>query len=127
MVTQEQKASLLNGITFKTSPNGGVDVTADLKYFVKLGRQNGVHVTVRPSYPRRAYLTKENTDMTSFCVARPLTADGALGRPAGELDLVELWAVGLGVVLQGQCRRLTLSPRLSPFLSLPHTLPVVRS
>eukprot|EP01111_Echinosteliopsis_oligospora_P002768 TRINITY_DN1427_c0_g1_i1.p1 TRINITY_DN1427_c0_g1~~TRINITY_DN1427_c0_g1_i1.p1 ORF type:complete len:109 (+),score=38.85 TRINITY_DN1427_c0_g1_i1:336-662(+) len=32
-------------ITFKTTPNGGIDVTDDLKYCVKIGRQNGIHVT----------------------------------------------------------------------------------
>ncbi|KAK7050020.1 hypothetical protein VNI00_005451 [Paramarasmius palmivorus] len=32
-------------LKLKSSPNGGVDVTNDLKYTVKFSRQNGVHVS----------------------------------------------------------------------------------
>ncbi|KAI0797095.1 hypothetical protein C8Q75DRAFT_710326 [Abortiporus biennis] len=32
-------------LTNKTSPNGGVDVTDDLKYTIKFSRQNGIHVS----------------------------------------------------------------------------------
>ncbi|KAK1227553.1 hypothetical protein PQX77_009462 [Marasmius sp. AFHP31] len=32
-------------LTLKSSPNGGVDVTDDLKYTVKFSRQNGIHVS----------------------------------------------------------------------------------
>ncbi|KAL7411573.1 hypothetical protein BDY24DRAFT_395350 [Mrakia frigida] len=43
--TSDEKTTFLDKLTFKSSPNGGVDVTDDLKYNVKLGRQNGIHVT----------------------------------------------------------------------------------
>ncbi|CAE6511118.1 unnamed protein product [Rhizoctonia solani] len=32
-------------LELKSTPNGGVGVTDDLKYNIKLGRQNGIHVT----------------------------------------------------------------------------------
>ncbi|KAL5631341.1 hypothetical protein ACGC1H_007009 [Rhizoctonia solani] len=32
-------------LELKLTPNGGVSVTDDLKYNIKLGRQNGIHVT----------------------------------------------------------------------------------
>ncbi|KAK7696257.1 hypothetical protein QCA50_000910 [Cerrena zonata] len=37
--------AVLNLITLKSSPNGGVDVTDDLKYTIKFSRQNGIHVS----------------------------------------------------------------------------------
>ncbi|CED85619.1 Thioredoxin-like fold [Phaffia rhodozyma] len=40
-----QKSQILELITPKTTPNGGVSVTDDLKYNIKIGRQNGIHVT----------------------------------------------------------------------------------
>ncbi|QRV93828.1 thioredoxin [Ceratobasidium sp. AG-Ba] len=39
------KSKVQDLLTHKTTPNGGVDVTDDLKYNIKLGRQNGIHVT----------------------------------------------------------------------------------
>ncbi|KAG9093794.1 hypothetical protein FRC07_011414 [Ceratobasidium sp. 392] len=39
------KQQVLNLLAHKTTPNGGVDVTDDLKYNIKLGRQNSIHVT----------------------------------------------------------------------------------
>ncbi|CUA66738.1 hypothetical protein RSOLAG22IIIB_00185 [Rhizoctonia solani] len=32
-------------LELKSTPNGGVSVTDDLKYNIKMGRQNGIHVT----------------------------------------------------------------------------------
>ncbi|KAG8683281.1 hypothetical protein FRC09_016177 [Ceratobasidium sp. 395] len=39
------KSKVADLLTHKTTPNGGVDVTDDLKYNIKLGRQNSIHVT----------------------------------------------------------------------------------
>ncbi|KAI0080874.1 hypothetical protein K474DRAFT_1695488 [Panus rudis PR-1116 ss-1] len=39
------KDSVLDLLTLKTTPNGGVDVTNDLKYTIKFSRQNGIHVS----------------------------------------------------------------------------------
>ncbi|CAE7077269.1 unnamed protein product [Rhizoctonia solani] len=39
------KTAVAGLLELKSPPNGGVDVTDDLKYNVKLGRQNGIHVT----------------------------------------------------------------------------------
>lgn len=33
-------------LALKGTPNGGTDATNDLKWFIKLGRQNAIHVTV---------------------------------------------------------------------------------
>ncbi|CAE6417080.1 unnamed protein product [Rhizoctonia solani] len=39
------KTAVADLLELKSTPNGGVSVTDDLKYNIKLGRQNGVHVT----------------------------------------------------------------------------------
>ncbi|KAL0061683.1 hypothetical protein AAF712_011490 [Marasmius tenuissimus] len=39
------QSNFSNLLTLKSSPNGGVDVTDDLKYTVKFSRQNGIHVS----------------------------------------------------------------------------------
>ncbi|CEL60803.1 hypothetical protein RSOLAG1IB_04042 [Rhizoctonia solani AG-1 IB] len=39
------KKAVADLLELKSTPNGGVSVTDDLKYNIKLGRQNGVHVT----------------------------------------------------------------------------------
>ncbi|KAG8681130.1 hypothetical protein FRC08_015822 [Ceratobasidium sp. 394] len=39
------KSKVADLLVHKTTPNGGVDVTDDLKYNIKLGRQNSIHVT----------------------------------------------------------------------------------
>ncbi|CAE6385587.1 unnamed protein product [Rhizoctonia solani] len=44
-------------LELKSTPNGGVGVTDDLKYNIKLGRQNGIHVT--PSALWDGLLTQE--------------------------------------------------------------------
>ncbi|KAI9000740.1 hypothetical protein BD414DRAFT_472594 [Trametes punicea] len=42
----EDKAAPFKGLlTLKSTPNGGVDVTDDLKYTIKFSRQNGIHVS----------------------------------------------------------------------------------
>jgi len=37
--------AIKDALTYKSSPNGGVDVTDNLKWHVKLSRQNGIHVS----------------------------------------------------------------------------------
>ncbi|KLO08522.1 hypothetical protein SCHPADRAFT_908552 [Schizopora paradoxa] len=39
------KGALLDLLAHKTSPNGGVAVTDELKYTIKFSRQNGIHVS----------------------------------------------------------------------------------
>lgn len=39
------KSAVAELLKHKTTPNGGTGVTDDLKYGVKIGRQNGIHVT----------------------------------------------------------------------------------
>ncbi|KAG9103466.1 hypothetical protein FRC06_010574 [Ceratobasidium sp. 370] len=39
------KSKVADLLAHKTTPNGGVAVTDDLKYNIKLGRQNSIHVT----------------------------------------------------------------------------------
>ncbi|QRV93829.1 thioredoxin [Ceratobasidium sp. AG-Ba] len=39
------KSKVQDLLTHKTTPNGGIDVADDLKYNIKIGRQNGIHVT----------------------------------------------------------------------------------
>jgi len=39
------KSAVADLLVHKTTPNGGVGVTDDLKYNIKLGRQNSIHVT----------------------------------------------------------------------------------
>ncbi|CAE7077247.1 unnamed protein product [Rhizoctonia solani] len=39
------KKAVAGLLELKSTPNGGVSVTDDLKYNIKLGRQNGIHVT----------------------------------------------------------------------------------
>ncbi|KAH7339717.1 hypothetical protein B0J17DRAFT_656502 [Rhizoctonia solani] len=39
------KKAVADLLEHKSTPNGGVGVTDDLKYNIKLGRQNGIHVT----------------------------------------------------------------------------------
>ncbi|ESK91658.1 hypothetical protein Moror_10704 [Moniliophthora roreri MCA 2997] len=41
----ESVAAFIDVLTLKSTPNGGVDVTNDLKYTIKFSRQNGVHVS----------------------------------------------------------------------------------
>jgi protein-disulfide isomerase len=45
LLTEQQLAEVEELLKHKTTPNGGVGVTDDLKYNIKLGRQNGIHVT----------------------------------------------------------------------------------
>ncbi|GJE84853.1 Disulfide bond formation protein D [Phanerochaete sordida] len=45
VVGEGKKSALLDHLTLKTTPNGGVDVTEDLKYTIKFSRQNGIHVS----------------------------------------------------------------------------------
>ncbi|CAL1700283.1 unnamed protein product [Somion occarium] len=45
VIGANSKDAVLDLITLKTSPNGGVDVTDDLKYTIKFSRQNGIHVS----------------------------------------------------------------------------------
>jgi len=45
IVGQDKKGEILDLLTYKTTPNGGVDVTEDLKYTIKFSRQNGIHVS----------------------------------------------------------------------------------
>ncbi|KAF9509612.1 hypothetical protein BS47DRAFT_1377581 [Hydnum rufescens UP504] len=44
-IDKSKLPTILDHLTYKTTPNGGVDVTDDLKWNVKLGRQNGIHVS----------------------------------------------------------------------------------
>jgi len=44
-INKSQLPQILDLLTYKSSPNGGVEVTNDLKFHVKLGRQNGIHVS----------------------------------------------------------------------------------
>ncbi|KAG8694339.1 hypothetical protein FRC11_002261 [Ceratobasidium sp. 423] len=39
------KKAVAELLELKSTPNGGVGVTDDLKYNIKLGRQNGIHVS----------------------------------------------------------------------------------
>jgi len=43
--TGEAAPAVNDQLTNKTTPNGGVDVTEDLKYTIKFSRQNGIHVS----------------------------------------------------------------------------------
>lgn len=45
IVGSDKKDVLIDLLTFKGSPNGGIAVTDDLKYTVKFARQNGIHVS----------------------------------------------------------------------------------
>ncbi|KAI0698575.1 hypothetical protein BC835DRAFT_642614 [Cytidiella melzeri] len=40
-----EKDTFLDLLTLKSTPNGGVAVTDDLKYTIKFSRQNGIHVS----------------------------------------------------------------------------------
>ncbi|EIW61601.1 uncharacterized protein TRAVEDRAFT_35090 [Trametes versicolor FP-101664 SS1] len=44
-VSEDKAAPFKDLVTLKTTPNGGVDVTEDLKYTIKFSRQNGIHVS----------------------------------------------------------------------------------
>ncbi|KAI9513293.1 hypothetical protein F5148DRAFT_972244 [Russula earlei] len=44
-VTREEVEAFKDLLTNKSTPNGGVSVTDDLKYTIKFSRQNGVHVS----------------------------------------------------------------------------------
>ncbi|KAI0773362.1 hypothetical protein BC629DRAFT_1595134 [Irpex lacteus] len=41
----DKKDVFLDLLTLKSSPNGGIAVTDDLKYTIKFSRQNGIHVS----------------------------------------------------------------------------------
>ncbi|KAJ3480586.1 hypothetical protein NLI96_g8240 [Meripilus lineatus] len=45
VIGADKSNAVLDLLTNKTSPNGGVDVTDDLKYTIKFSRQNGIHVS----------------------------------------------------------------------------------
>jgi len=45
VIGQEKAEVMADLLTLKGTPNGGVAVTDDLKYNIKLGRQNSIHVT----------------------------------------------------------------------------------
>ncbi|KZT62109.1 hypothetical protein CALCODRAFT_490277 [Calocera cornea HHB12733] len=45
VIGQEKGAEMADLLVHKTTPNGGTAVTDDLKYNIKMGRQNGIHVT----------------------------------------------------------------------------------
>jgi len=45
IVGEDKREKLLDLLKHKTSPNGGVDVTNELKYTIKFSRQNGIHVS----------------------------------------------------------------------------------
>lgn len=45
VIGEDKKGSFADVLTLKSTPNGGVDVTDDLKYTVKFSRQNGIHVS----------------------------------------------------------------------------------
>ncbi|KAG9015557.1 hypothetical protein FRB94_000162 [Tulasnella sp. JGI-2019a] len=42
---EEKVAKAKDLLVLRSTPNGGNAVTDDLKYFIKLGRQNGIHVS----------------------------------------------------------------------------------
>jgi len=44
-IDSSSKGALLDLLAHKTSPNGGVAVTDELKYTIKFSRQNGIHVS----------------------------------------------------------------------------------
>ncbi|OSD04554.1 hypothetical protein PYCCODRAFT_1433422 [Trametes coccinea BRFM310] len=44
-IGEDKKAPFTDLLTLKSTPNGGVDVTDDLKYTIKFSRQNGIHVS----------------------------------------------------------------------------------
>lgn len=118
--------ALADLLTFKGSPNGGVDVTDDVKYGVKLGRQNGVHVTVCLApvpLPRPPSSSSSPSDplpvpgLTTPPPARRRTAHSPLGRPRRPGRLVVLRPGRLGDVLRRPRRRLSARsgwPRLPP-------------
>jgi len=45
VIGQEKGKEMADLLVHKTTPNGGTAVTDDLKYNIKMGRQNGIHVT----------------------------------------------------------------------------------
>jgi len=45
VIGQDKGAQFGELLKLKSSPNGGVDVTEDLKYTIKFSRQNGIHVS----------------------------------------------------------------------------------
>ncbi|KIP04887.1 hypothetical protein PHLGIDRAFT_75164 [Phlebiopsis gigantea 11061_1 CR5-6] len=45
VIGEDKKAAFLDVLSLKSSPNGGVAVTDDLKYTIKFSRQNGIHVS----------------------------------------------------------------------------------
>ncbi|KAF7789365.1 hypothetical protein EIP86_000309 [Pleurotus ostreatoroseus] len=45
VIGADKREAVLDLLKNKTSPNGGVDVTDDLKYTIKFSRQNGIHVS----------------------------------------------------------------------------------
>ncbi|KAF8338912.1 uncharacterized protein EI90DRAFT_2967369 [Cantharellus anzutake] len=44
-IDKSKLPAIKDALTYKGSPNGGIDVTNDLKWNIKLGRQNGIHVS----------------------------------------------------------------------------------
>ncbi|CDO73815.1 hypothetical protein BN946_scf185015.g144 [Trametes cinnabarina] len=44
-IGEDKAAPFKDLLTLKSTPNGGVDVTDDLKYTIKFSRQNGIHVS----------------------------------------------------------------------------------
>ncbi|KAJ3553204.1 hypothetical protein NM688_g3737 [Phlebia brevispora] len=45
VIGADKRDAVLDLLTNKSSPNGGVAVTDDLKYTIKFSRQNGIHVS----------------------------------------------------------------------------------
>ncbi|KZO94859.1 hypothetical protein CALVIDRAFT_538640 [Calocera viscosa TUFC12733] len=45
VIGQDKAGQMADLLVHKTTPNGGTAVTDDLKYNIKMGRQNGIHVT----------------------------------------------------------------------------------
>jgi len=45
VIGEDKAAEMAKHLEHKTTPNGGTAVTDNLKYNIKIGRQNGIHVT----------------------------------------------------------------------------------
>ncbi|TFY80513.1 hypothetical protein EWM64_g3503 [Hericium alpestre] len=45
VIGQDKVPAVQDLLTLKSTPNGGVEVTDDLKYTIKFSRQNGIHVS----------------------------------------------------------------------------------
>jgi len=44
-IDKSKLPAILDLVTYKSTPNGGVAVTDDIKWHIKLSRQNGIHVS----------------------------------------------------------------------------------